>query len=316
MKVKEETDTESPGVEAVSTADLDPRVWVFRCESIVDSYAVITERFVVLIDTLISPDMAGQVMAYLGAQALRDRTLLVVNTHGDWDHCWGNALFDGLGSRFPAPIIGHRNTRRFFDSQAAESLLAQSREASPGWYEDVEIRLPTLELKHEMAIHGGDVTVRLIPTPGHTADHLSVWIPELTLLIAGDAAEMPIPFLDERSSVSGLRQSLRLMRDLEPTMVLYSHGAGMVSPDLIDHNIWYFEEAERRCLALLNENPHLEFASLPDHLDWPLDAVMPEGQKVEDKDTRRFYEQSHRQATIAMGRWLSSPLRLQRSGRQ
>ena len=44
-----------------------------------------------------------------------------------------------------------------------------------------------------MSLHGGDLTLELLHTPGHTPDHVAVWIPEIKTCLAVDTVEHPIP---------------------------------------------------------------------------------------------------------------------------
>src|SRR5579859_7172742 len=69
----------------------------------VDAYVVITDRYLVVLDTLLcSQDMATLMQMVQAEQA--GRQLLVVNSHADWDHAWGNNYFTG---ERVAPIISH-----------------------------------------------------------------------------------------------------------------------------------------------------------------------------------------------------------------
>ncbi len=88
--------------------DLDPRIRRFRCGDEVDSFVVDSERWLVVVDTHSTPDLALQLVELCGADRARDR-LLVVNTHADYDHAWGNQVFGGPDASVPAPIIGHRH---------------------------------------------------------------------------------------------------------------------------------------------------------------------------------------------------------------
>lgn len=267
---------------------------------------VVTERFVVVVDTTISPETAAQVMSGTRSEveSSRHRTLLVVNTHGDWDHTWGNALFARPGA-YRAPILGHALTGRQFENKRAKARLLESRKRHPGWYDTVELQLPTVEFEEGLTIQGGDLTVQLIPTPGHTPDHVSAWVPELQLLLAGDAAELPIPYLDGRSSLPRLRESLEAMLDLDPLTVLYCHGGDEFSPQLIRHNVLYFAEAERRCRAALSSGARAVEIT-PSSLDWPLAKAYPAGRDSVDEDQRAFYAKSHARAVKAMAQWLEA----------
>lgn len=290
-------------VERVPVPGVDARIHVFRCGRLVDTFAVIARQLTVLIDTMVSPECADEVCRLLTTAwpgALR-RPLVVCNTHGDWDHAWGNGLFAGELAPRPAPILGSAALRQSIDLSAAEAYLRDMRHRHPGVYDSVRICLPTVEFDGELRMHGGDLTLVLVPTPGHTPDHISVWIPEVSLLIAGDAAEMPIPFVDERSDVAQLRASLRVMLELGPKIVLYSHGGGFTTPDLIRNNIAYFDEAERRCRRWATGSSTSESAT-PAALGWPLNDAIPAGTSVDEED-ESFYVRSHEQAVAAIGAW-------------
>src|SRR5260370_33241995 len=103
------------GVFFVPEMSTDERVRVFRrslgeMEDFsgieVDAYVVITERYVVVCDTMLCPKDAA-VMIQMVQGALTSRELLVVNSHADWDHVWGNKYFTG---RHAAPIIAHEHS--------------------------------------------------------------------------------------------------------------------------------------------------------------------------------------------------------------
>src|SRR5689334_20482302 len=106
----------------------DPRIRVFRRTFIaqgeteameVDAYAIITERYVVLGDTLLCPEDMAQVMQEI-QDALAGRQLLVINSHADWDHAWGNGYFTGAHT---APIIAHQHCRTRLQSDEAQTRL-------------------------------------------------------------------------------------------------------------------------------------------------------------------------------------------------
>ncbi len=82
----------------ISYSSLDPRVRVFRHGDVVDTFLVTTERFLVVIDTATSPEAIEAVLAVVEPPG-NGRSLLVVNTHGDWDHVWGNVVFVDRGAR-------------------------------------------------------------------------------------------------------------------------------------------------------------------------------------------------------------------------
>jgi glyoxylase-like metal-dependent hydrolase (beta-lactamase superfamily II) len=261
-------------VEGIYYPGLDSRIRVYRCDEVsVDSFAVVTDRFVVILDTLISRDAMRMVVADLEPE-MSNRQLLVVDTHGDWDHVWGNGLFAGPHAERPAPIIGHELMEGRISTPEARTELEEKRAEDPS-YATAEWIPPTLAIGGPTRIEGGDLTLHLLPVPGHKTDHLAVWIPQLRLLFAGDAAEWPFPRIDADAAV--FRTSLGLMRGLEPQTVLYCHAPGRTDPGVIDENITHFDEMERRMRA---------------DRDWPVEDVIPPN--ITRADLRSMYGDFHR----------------------
>ncbi len=93
----------------------DPRILVCGYELVYGAYAlpmhvfiVVSERYVVLVDTLVN-EATAQALLELARPHLHGRGLLVVNTHADYDHAWGNQLFAAPTVWRRRPIIGTRD---------------------------------------------------------------------------------------------------------------------------------------------------------------------------------------------------------------
>lgn len=220
----------------------DARLRIFRAGDEVDTCALVTERFVVLVDTMATPELAAAVLAAIRTN-LTGRQLIVVNTHADWDHCWGNATFaTPTGSR-PAPIIGHARAADRLRGATERAVLLEKQRAEPR-FASVRLVPPMITFTGELTIEGGDATLHLIPTPGHTPDHIAVWVPEMRTLLAGDAAEHPFPCVGQPETLPQLRQSLRQLEALRPTTVIPCHG-GTTDAGLLARNLAYFDTLER-----------------------------------------------------------------------
>ena len=248
----------------VPSAGWDRRLHVFRADNEVDTCALVTERYVVLIDTMATPELAAGIVEAVSVE-LAGRQLLVVNTHADWDHSWGNATFEAPGGPYLAPIVGHVKTAERLRGDEARRYLAE-RQRNEARFAHVRLVPPTITFEGTLRIEGGDLTLELIPTPGHTEDHVSVWVPELRLLLAGDAAEHPFPYVERPEGLPELRRSLQRLAALEPAMVIPCHG-GTTDPGLLARNLAYFDELERRGRALL------ETGQAPD--DWERREDLP-----------------------------------------
>jgi glyoxylase-like metal-dependent hydrolase (beta-lactamase superfamily II) len=219
---------------------LDPRIRRFRCEGEVDTFVVETGRWLVVVDTHSTPALAHQ----LAAQCVGPRDaqrLLVVNTHADYDHAWGNQIFGGLEAPHPAPIIGHELCAERLAGDDAHLASSKQRELQPGRFDDLVLIPPDLTVGNAgLTIRGGDLTLVLLHTPGHSEDHLSVWIPELRVVLAGDAAEHPYPHIDTPVGIVQARASLARLQELDPLYVLPCHG-DTTDPALLERNIAYLD---------------------------------------------------------------------------
>lgn len=273
----------------------DERVLVFRrsldiegeFEGLeVDAYVVLTDRYVVMLDTMLCSEDAAAMMEQVGDVAA-GKPLLCVNSHADWDHAWGNAYFQGTRS---ASIIAHEQCRtRLLSNEASEELRSFQR-LSPV-FRDVELFAPTLTFTERFTIFGGDLTIELLSVPGHHLDEIAAWIPELSLMLAFDAVESPFPSVDGPNCVPLMFRSLERLSSLQPQRVLCSHG-NTTSPALIMNNLAYFREIERRSRAYLDEHAltqaELEHASLT--IAYPFDEAIA---GVDGNIDRTYYSQAH-----------------------
>jgi glyoxylase-like metal-dependent hydrolase (beta-lactamase superfamily II) len=292
-------------VQLVANQGWDKRILVCRCGTIVDAFVVITERYLILIDTLINPETAAAMLA-IARRHKPDGQLLVINTHADWDHCWGNQLFTGANTSHSAPIIASRRCTERLRSAAARQELADLREQRPGYFDLVVLTPPTILFDHWLTIEGGDLTLQLFMTPGHQPDHISIFIPEISTLFAGDAAELPFPFVESAASLPDLRASLEKMAKLRATHVFYCHAPERVGPKLLQGNIAYFNKLEQRCKAALNAHSKLSIgdgANLEALIAFPFEDAVPPGFDAEQLAC--FYRSGHHSAIRAMLEHLS-----------
>lgn len=280
----------------------DARVRVFRAgdgvETEVDTAVVVAERCVVIVDTMATPELAAAIVERVRS-ALAGQRLLVVNTHTDWDHCWGNAAFGPDGS-YPAPILAHELTRERLQSEEARRDLDEKRREQPR-FATVRLVEPDITFSAGLRISGGDLTLELLPTPGHTPDHISIWIPELRLLLAGDAAEHPFPYVGDPATLPTLRASLRHLAALSPTTVIPCHG-GPSDADLLARNSAYFDDLERRARDALASgslpSDWRDRDDLPQLLGLPYEAAL-RAQGVAPDVIPAFYRAFHTQACQA-----------------
>ncbi len=290
----------APQLTEVSFGACDERLRIFRAGGEVDTFMLVTRRYVVLVDTMATPELAIGIMEAVRS-LLEKRQLLVINTHADYDHCWGNAAFATPGGLYPAPIIGHEKMVERMRSAEAEKYLREQQRAETR-FANVYYVEPTITFTSGLRIDGGDLTLELLPTPGHTEDHVSIWVPELRLVLAGDAAEHPIPYIHDAAMLPTLCRSLEQLATLNAAMVIPCHG-GTTDPALITRNIAYFatvDEKVRTAMAIDHiPEDWAEREDLPDIIGLPYEEVM-QAAGSDPGEVPSFYRLCHLQAVRAM----------------
>ncbi|MGZ3602732.1 MAG: MBL fold metallo-hydrolase [Ktedonobacterales bacterium] len=283
----------------------DSRVRVFRAGDEVDTFALVTQRYLILIDTMSTPELSAEVAALLASER-EGRQLLVINTHADYDHCWGNATFATPSSAYSAPIIAHERCLARMRSAAARASL-ERRQKADSRFASVRLVEPTITFDKRLHIEGGDLTIECFPTPGHTEDHIALWVPELRLIFAGDAAEHPFPHVDNGETLPILLRSLEHIAAYDPAVVLPCHG-GTITPNLPARNLAYFATVERLTRAALaggrvppeaagwtEPDDQADIERLPELIDFSYEEALRQcGADVDS--TPAFYRDFHQDA--------------------
>jgi glyoxylase-like metal-dependent hydrolase (beta-lactamase superfamily II) len=162
-------------------------------------FAVVGERYTLMVDGGVAMDRAGEFIARLGRETGRGPDFAAV-THWHWDHTFGLPGID-------APVIACAKTARHlermagYDSWSDEALEARVRSGEeaevcaghirlvyPGEKRGgIAIRLPDIAFDEYLELDLGGLTCRLrrLP-PVHTDDCVAIHVPERDVLILGD----------------------------------------------------------------------------------------------------------------------------------
>lgn len=186
------------------------------------------ERMVVW-DTLAHPDDMNVFLPMT-----RDRELVIVYSHADWDHIWGTAgLPDGNRT-----ILAHDLCLERFLTEVP-SILAEKTAEDPVRWQTVQLRPPTATFAREQAIDLGESTLFLHHLPGHTADSIVGFLPAEGVLLAGDAVETPFPMVPAECDLAlWIEELCRWQEDSRVRTVIPSHGA-IGGPEILAQNIAY-----------------------------------------------------------------------------
>lgn len=239
---------ETQDVAEVAGRGWDSRIHLFRVGADIDASVVVTDRYVVFVDTTATPQDAALIVEAMRPD-LDGRMSLVVLTHADFDHAWGNETFARPDGSCEATILGHRIARQRLQSQEERAYLEERQSKEPR-FAAVRLLPPDVAFEGDLVVDGGDLTLHLFHTPGHAPDHVAVWLPEIRTLLAGDAAESPFPYVGDRADLPVLIRSLERLRALDPSVVIPCHG-GTADPGLLARNLTYFAEVAVRAGAAL-----------------------------------------------------------------
>jgi glyoxylase-like metal-dependent hydrolase (beta-lactamase superfamily II) len=127
------------------------------------------DRYNYVIDTGLGPKCVQPLMKHL-----KGKPIVVINTHYHWDHMWGNCAF-------PDSIIISHPLCREFAREKWDEMTAKYRQYIAG---NVEMRLP--DVTFEGSLYFADDGIRIMHTPGHTPDSISVLDEADGVLDAGD----------------------------------------------------------------------------------------------------------------------------------
>ncbi|MFN8569209.1 MAG: hypothetical protein U0Z44_17195 [Kouleothrix sp.] len=184
--------------------------------------------------------------------------------------------------------------------RATRARCSRPRADEPGRFDDVQLTPPTILFDEALAITGGDLTLQLFATPGHTPDHIAIYIPQISTLLAGDAAELPFPFAESAATLPQLRDLLARMAAPRPAAALYCHAPADAGPKALAQNMAYFATLEHHCRAALAAGVPAHPAAAADVealVGFPYDAAVPI--ELDAAALAGFYRPGH-QAAIRM----------------
>lgn len=169
-------------------------------------------------------------------ETVRARTPLpvrtLVNTHHHGDHTHGNSLFRD------ATIVAHDLTR---EALLQAGLWRDAPYWTPFDIGDVQLEPPSLTYSDGITLWAGELRceVRHVGGPAHTTNDSIVWIPERSVLFAGDLLfQGGTPFLLMGSVTGAVRVLEEVVAPLGAQTVVPGHGE-VAGPELVDTVLGY-----------------------------------------------------------------------------
>ncbi|KOP67270.1 Zn-dependent hydrolase [Bacillus sp. FJAT-18019] len=124
-----------------------------------------------LIDTGLGSEFVQPVLEYIKQI---EKPLIIINTHYHWDHVFGNNIFKNC------LIVSHQLCREIINTEWDKMIIKYSKFGMG----EVEKCLPNLVFENEL--YFPEDQIRLLYTPGHTIDSISVLDEEEKVINVGD----------------------------------------------------------------------------------------------------------------------------------
>ncbi|UQS25980.1 MBL fold metallo-hydrolase [Amycolatopsis thermalba] len=169
---------------------------------------------------------------------------VLVNTHHHGDHTHGNYLFDN------AVHIAHRLCREELRHFALPAPGSFSDTVDWG---DIHACLPTVTFEESLTVHIGELACHLehVGTAAHTTNDVVVWLPERSVLFAGDLLfNGGTPFV-VHGSIEGSLAALRALRRYEAVTIVPGHGpvADASLIDFVESYLLFVQDLAADCFA-------------------------------------------------------------------
>lgn len=224
------------------------------------SYAIVSGDEALVYDTHVSLDHARFIRNHLHTMGVNRFT--VVLSHWHLDHIAGNEVFGDCEIIANEKTLAHLNANK---GAIETGELSGPPAISP-------LILPNRTFIGSMALRIGDLDLELIETNIHSNDATLVWWPKMRLLLAGDALEDCITYVDEPRDLPTHLENLEKLWELNPRRILPCHG----DPDVITEGGYDkpFIRANQQYIRMLMHavtDPELRAKPLAELIRGPLD---------------------------------------------
>lgn len=269
-----------PGVDEAKARttilDLAPRTWLIRLP-IVNAVLFETDDGLVLVDTGYAP--GGPALLEAIRKVTEAPIHTVIYTHGHVDHAYGTWALLEAGEK--PEIVAHAALPARFERYlrlrgSIARYMSQPEDSLPRTREDLVWPTRTFADRLELEI-GGERFV-LQHRPGETDDQLYVWVPGRKALASADYYQGFLPNAGNGKRVQRDPEqwalALREMAELDPALLLPSHGEPLTDPKAIRENLLVHAEAlqfivDRTIEGLnagLRKDQVWQSVELPEHL--------------------------------------------------
>ena len=238
-------------------------------------YVIEGKRHVFVIDTVLGPEPMEAVKTKLEEEGVTGKSLVVFNTHADYDHIWGNQAFRG------SLMVAHESALRRIQTKGEEGLRAYQGHMMG----TVELTPPNLVFRKKLTFV--EEGVEIFYTPGHTGDSSSCFDSVDRVLLPGDNLEAPYPYVN-LLNLKDYTQSLEEYARLGAKVIIPGHDPPQYDKKLLDENLDYIRAIASGHLDLGNMDQRRLRAHYPNTVR--LAELYLE--KADEKKAKSYYEEA------------------------
>jgi len=198
-------------------------------------------RHVFVCDTCLGSEPMNQVKQYFAEKRIDSKQVVVFNSHGDYDHFWGNGCFRS------SLIIGHQLCRSRIEKESQKDL----EEFKAHKLGEVEIVAPNVVF--DKSVFFADEGVEFYHTPGHTEDSSSCYDHVDRTLFVGDNVESPLPYLSELN-FAGYVATLEEYIQRNAKTIVAGHAEAVLDADAVRSCLKYFRDFEDQSIDITKLN--------------------------------------------------------------
>lgn len=165
----------------------------------------------------------------------------IIVTHHDFDHSLGHT--DSVSNNI-TNIYAHKRYYSLLNSVTAQWITNNKDDLN---LPSVVSPQPNLTIERECLI---SKQLKIIPTPGHTSDSISVYDLSTETLYAGDAVEIDsIPYIGESGSLENWLETIDLICSINPKYILPGHGS-IIDCSILPEFKQYFINLQKKDFSL------------------------------------------------------------------
>ncbi len=180
-------------------------------------YTIKTKNKCFIIDTFCGPNAMEPIVEDLNLD--NNQEIIIINTHFHWDHIWGNCLFN------KNTIISHKLCYKLIQQEWKNMYDGNSYLAMG----NVSMKLPNKTFNKSLKFKDEDI--KIVFTPGHTDDSITIIDLYDNFLYVGDNLEKPKVFIESPNIVSYIK-TLKNYIKLSPKEIHAGHTLNITLEDV------------------------------------------------------------------------------------